>query len=228
MLRLAGKDTAKFERIMILGGGNIGRHVAEALQDEISVKLVESGKEISTRLADELPKTMVIRGEGNDLDLLAAEGIQDMDAYVAVTRDEEDNIISCLMAKHLGVKKAIAHVEKLDYIPLANTIGIDALISKKLSAATAILKFVRRGEIVSVATLHGVEAEVIEMIAQKGSLVTKRPLQDLKFPDGAIIGCVIHQGNVTIPVGSTRVGPEDRVVVFTLPKAIQEVGQFFS
>jgi len=228
MLRLAGKDTATFEKIMILGGGNIGRHVAEALQAEVSVKLIESVKETSVRLADELPKTMVIQGEGKDIDLLATEGIQDMDAYVAVTRDEEDNIISCLMAKHLGVKKAIAHVEKLDYIPLANTIGIDALISKKLSAATAILKFVRRGEIVSVATLHGVEAEIIEMVAQKGSPVTKKPLRDLNFPDGAIVGCVIHNGSATIPVGSTRISPQDRVVVFCLPKAIKEVERFFS
>lgn len=228
MLRIAGKDTAKFDKIMILGGGNIGRHVAEELQSEVSVKLLESSKETSMRLAEELTKTMVIHGEGKDLDLLATEGIQEMDAYIAVTRDEEDNILSCLMAKHLGVKKAIAHVEKLDYIPLANTIGIDALISKKLSAATAILKFIRRGEIISVATLHGVEAEVIEMIAQKGSPVTKKPLQDLKFPQGAIIGCVIHNGSVTIPVGSTRINPQDRVVVFSLPRAIQELEQFFS
>jgi trk system potassium uptake protein TrkA len=152
MLNLSGKATAKLDRIMILGGGNIARHVAAALEDEVSVKLIEPSKEASLKLADSLPKTMVIQGEGKDLDLLATEGIMDMDAYLAVTRDEEDNIISCLMAKHLGVKKTIAHVEKLDYIPLANTIGIDALVNKKLSAANAILKFVRKGEIVSVAT----------------------------------------------------------------------------
>jgi trk system potassium uptake protein TrkA len=228
MLNLSGKATAKLDRIMILGGGNIARHVAAALEDEVSVKLIEPSKEASLKLADSLPKTMVIQGEGKDLDLLATEGIMDMDAYLAVTRDEEDNIISCLMAKHLGVKKTIAHVEKLDYIPLANTIGIDALVNKKLSAANAILKFVRKGEIVSVATLHGIEAEVIEMVAQKGSPVTKKPLKDLKFPGGAIIGCVIHNGSVAIPVGSTRINPQDRVVVFTLPKAIKDVEQLFS
>lgn len=228
MLKLSGKDTAKLEKIIILGGGRIGQHVAEELEGEISVKLIESGKEESLKLADVLSKTMVIQGEGKDLDLLATEGIMEMDAYIAVTRDEEDNIISCLMAKHLGVKKIIAHVEKLDYIPLANTIGIDALINKKLSAATAILKFVRKGEIVSVATLHGVDAEVIEMVAQKGSSVTKRPLKDLKFPEGAIIGCVIHDESVTIPIGATRISPQDRVVVFTLPKSIKDVEKFFN
>ncbi len=228
MLKLSGKESVKFENIMILGGGEIGRLVAEELEGELSVKLIESSKETSAKLADVLQKTMVIQGEGKDLDLLATEGIMDMDAYVAVTKDEEDNIISCLMAKHLKVKKAIAHVEKLDYIPLANTIGIDALVNKKLSAATAILKFVRKGEIVSVATLHGVEAEVIELVARKDSAVTKKPLKDLKFPEGAIIGCVIHNGTVTIPVGTTKIRAEDRVVVFSLPKAIKDVEKFFS
>jgi trk system potassium uptake protein TrkA len=228
MLKLSGKETATFEKIMILGGSRIGKRVAEELEGDFSVKLIESSKERSIQLADDLSKTMVIQGEGKDLDLLATEGIMDMDAYIAVTRDEEDNIISCLMAKHLGVKKTIAHVEKLDYIPLANTIGIDALVNKKLSAATAILKFVRKGEIVSVATLHGVDAEVIEMVAQKGSPVTKKPLKDLKFPEGAIIGCVIHNGSVTIPIGASRINPQDRVVVFTLPKAIRDVERFFA
>lgn len=228
MLKLAGKESAKFENIMILGGGEIGRLVAEELEEELSVKLIESSKETSAKLADVLQKTMVIQGEGKDLDLLATEGIMDMDAYVAVTRDEEDNIISCLMAKHLKVKKAIAHVEKLDYIPLANTIGIDALVNRKLSAATAILKFVRKGEIVSVATLHGVEAEVIELVARRDSAVTKKPLKDLKFPEGAIIGCVIRNGTVTIPVGTTQIKPDERVVVFSLPRAIKDVEKFFS
>ncbi len=228
MLKLSGKESVKFENIMILGGSGIGRNVAEELQHDMSVKLIESNKEVSLQLADKLEKTMVIRGEGKDLDLLATEGIMDMDAYIAVTRDEEDNILSCLMAKHLGVKKTIAHVEKLDYIPLANTIGIDALVNKKLSAANEILKFVRKGQIVSVATLHGVDAEVIEMVAQKGSSVTKKALRDLKFPDGAIIGCVIHNGSVTIPTGTTRISSQDRIVVFTLPSALKAVEQFFS
>lgn len=228
MLRLAGKETQRLEKIMILGGSGIGRRVAEQLESEISIKLIESGKAASTELADVLTKTMVIQGEGKDLDLLATEGIIDMDAYIAVTRDEEDNIISCLMAKHLGVTKTIAHVEKLDYLPLANTIGIDALVNKKLSAANAILKFIRKGEIVSVATLHGVDAEVIELIAQKGSAVTKKPLRSVDFPEGAIIGCLIRGGSVEIPVGTTQIKPQDRVVVFTLPKSIRDVEKFFS
>lgn len=228
LLKLSGKESIRFENIMILGGIGIGKHVADRLEGEMSIKLIEQNKDVSLELADKLEKTMIICGEGKDLDLLATEGIVDMDAYIAVTRDEEDNIISCLMAKHLGVKKAIAHVEKLDYIPLANTIGIDALVNKKLSAANEILKFIRKGQIVSVATLHGVDAEVIEMVAQKNSTVTKKPVKDLKFPQGAIIGCVIQGETVTIPSGSTRINPLDRVVVFTLPTALRDVEKFFS
>jgi len=227
MLKVSGKESVKIEDVMILGGTAIGQQVAADLEDEVSVKLIESSKETSSKLADVLKKTMVIRGEGKDLDLLATEGIMDMDAYVAVTRDEEDNIISCLMAKHLGVKKAIAHVEKTDYIPLANTIGIDALVNKKLSAATEILKLVRKGEILSIATLHGVDAEMIEMIANHKSAVTKKPVRDLKFPEGGIIGCVIRNEEVIIPVGDTRILSEDRVVVLTLPRSIHEVEKFF-
>jgi trk system potassium uptake protein TrkA len=228
MLELCGKTTTKFDNIMILGGGEIGLRVAEGLQNDVSVKLLESNKERSRKIAETLSKVMVIQDEGKDLDLLAAEGIMDMDAYIAVSPDEENNIISCLMAKHLGVRKTIAHVEKVDYVPIATTIGIDALVNRKLSAATEILKFIRQGQIVSVATLHGVDAEAIELVAQEGSKVTKKPVARLDFPDGAIIGCVMHNGGVTIPVGVTQIHANDRVVVFTLPRSIHDVEHLFS
>ncbi len=228
MLALCGKSSVRFENIMILGGGDIGMSVAEELQDEVSVKLLEPNKERSTKVAESLQKAMVIQDEGKDLDLLAAEGIMDMDAYIAVSPDEENNIISCLMAKHLGVRKTIAHVEKVDYVPIATTIGIDALVNRKLSAATEILKFIRQGKILSVATLHGVDAEAIELVAQAGSKVTKKPVAKLDFPDGAIIGCVMHDGGVTIPVGATEIHENDRVVVFTLPRSIHDVERLFT
>lgn len=228
MLKLAGKEETPIRNVMILGGGKIGKHVAELLENELSIKLVESNKEKTHQLAEQLKKTLVIHGEGKDIDLLAQEGLMDMDAYVAATSDEETNIISCLMARHLGVEKTIALIENQDYLPLAGTIGLDTAVNKKLSAANVILKFIRKGEIVSVATLHGVDAEVIELVAQPGSLVTKKRLEDLDFPKGALVGCVIHNGAVIIPVGKTKVAPNDRVVVFTLPQAIRQVEKLFS
>ncbi len=227
MLRLAGKRDKTFDNVMVLGGGKIGSYVASLLQKEVNVKLIESNHDKSLQLADELSDTLVIEGDGTDIDLLATEGIMDMDAFIAVTNDEETNIISCLMAKHLGVMKSIALVEKLDYIPLAGTIGLDVAINKKLSAAHLILKFIRKGVIVSVATLHGVDAEVIEMVVQEKSPVTKKKLSSLQFPDGALIGCVKHNGEVSIPTGETQIFPDDTVVVFTLPGAIKEVEKFF-
>jgi trk/ktr system potassium uptake protein len=228
MLAVCGKKAHSFKNIMILGGGEIGHRVAMELEDELSVKLLDPNKEHSRKSAETLRKTMVIHDEGRDLDVMAAEGIMDMDAYIASSADEENNIISCLMAKHLGVGKTIAHVEKLDYVPIANTIGIDALVNRKLSAAMEILRFIRKGEILSVATLHGVDAEVIELIAQEGSRVTKKEIRHLNFPEGAIIGCVMHNGGVSIPVGDSQIEALDRVVVFTLPHAIHDVERLFN
>ncbi len=138
VMKLAGKEDIKFDNIMILGGSKIGRRVAELLEDKMTVKLIESDEEKSLQLADSLTSTLVIKGDGRDIDLLAQEGIIDVDAFVAVTEDAETNIITCLMAKHLGVKKAIALVDKVDYIPLTQTIGLDSLINKKLIAANNI------------------------------------------------------------------------------------------
>jgi trk system potassium uptake protein TrkA len=131
VLKLSGKENIKFENIMILGGGKIGRRVARLLEETMKVKLIESDEDKSFELADMLKHTLVIKGDGRDIDLLAQEGIVDMDAFIALTEDAETNIITCLMAKHLGVTKAIALVDKVDYIPLTQTIGLDSLINKK-------------------------------------------------------------------------------------------------
>ncbi|MGD8307478.1 MAG: Trk system potassium transporter TrkA, partial [Ignavibacteria bacterium] len=179
ILKLAGKENINFDNIMILGGSKIGRRVAELLQKEMTIKLIESNQDKSLSLADELQATLVIQGDGRDIDLLAQEGIIDVDAFVAVTEDAETNIITCLMAKHLGVKKAIGLVDKADYVPLTQTIGLDSLISKKLIAATKILHFIHRGEIVAQTTLEGLDAQLFEYVAQPNSLITMKPVKDL-------------------------------------------------
>lgn len=228
MLRYAGQEEEVVKNIMILGGGRIGTQVAEMLEDEVNVKIVESNEERATELAERLKHSLVIHGEGSDIDLLAKEGIMDMDIFIAVSDDEEENIITCLMAKHLQVPKTIALVDNTDYVTLAGTIGLDVAVNKKLSAAQIILKFIRQGDILSIATLHGVDAEVIEFIAKKNSDITKKTLKDVNFPSGAIVGCVIRGDSVFIPVGSTKINPTDRVVVFTLPKSIPEVEKIFN
>ncbi|MCG8605998.1 Trk system potassium transporter TrkA [bacterium] len=229
VLELCGKSDERIERIMILGGGKIGRMVAKELEGDkhVHVRLIESSRRKSEFVADQLKRTLVIQGDGTDVDLLAAEGIIDMDAFVAVTDDEESNIITSLLAKHLGVRRTITLVSQTTYVPLMNSIGLDAAVNKRILTANAIARFIHRREVVSVATLQGIDAEAIELIAQEASQIIKNRLQDLKFPTGAIIGAVERNGEVFVPVGDTRIEPKDKVVVFALPKAVESVEKMF-
>lgn len=227
IIKLVGKDQTKLNNIMFLGGGKIGRIAAKLLENNINIKMIDSDMDKAVDLADYLEKTLVIQGDGRDLDLLAQEGIVDMDGFVAVTNDAETNIITALMAKHLGVTKTIALVDNVDYIPLTQTIGLDSLINKKLIAATNILKFIRKANIISIATLQGIDAEVMEYVAQPNSTVTKKLVKDLKFPQNAIIGGYIRDGKSFISVGNSQIEVNDRVVVFSLPGSIHSVEKLF-
>jgi len=227
VMKLAGKEEIKFDNIMILGGSKIGRRVAQLLEDRMTVKLIESDEEKSLQLADTLTKTLVIKGDGRDIDLLAQEGIIDVDAFVAVTEDAETNIITCLMAKHLGVKKAIALVDKVNYIPLTQTIGLDSLINKKLIAANNISRYIRKSEVVALSTLEGIDADIMEYVVQPNSLITKKLIKDLNFPKEAIIGGIIRGDESLIAVGDTRIQNGDKVVVFSLPGGVKQTEKFF-
>lgn len=227
VLKLAGKEDINFDNIMILGGSKIGRRVAELLEDKMTVKLIESDEEKSLQLADSLSSTLVIKGDGRDIDLLAQEGIIDVDAFVAVTEDAETNIITCLMAKHLGVKKAIALVDKVNYIPLTQTIGLDSLINKKLIAANNISRYIRKSEVLALSTLEGIDADIMEYVVQPNSPITKKPIKDLNFPKEAIIGGIIRGQESMIAVGDTRIQNGDKVVVFSLPGGVKQTEKFF-
>lgn len=226
-LKLAGKENIKFENIMILGGGKIGKRVAELLEATMNVKLIESDAQKSVDLADELTKTLVLRGDGRDIDLLAQEGIIDMDAFIAVTEDAETNIIASLMAKHLGVTKTITLVDRADYIPLTQTIGLDSLINQKLIAANNISRFIHKGEVVAMATLEGIDASIFEFTVQADSQITKQKIKDIHFPKDAIIGGVIRNGEGHIVVGNTQINNNDKVVVFALPSSIKKIEKYF-
>jgi trk system potassium uptake protein len=227
MIKLTGKENVKIENVMILGGGQTGFLIARQLEKDYNVKVIESNVDKSIQLAEQLKKTLVIKGDGRDLNLLALEGIIDMDVFIAVTGDDETNIVSCLMAKHLQVPKIISLINKPDYTPIIPTIGIDAYISKQQLTVNSILKFIRRGSVVSVASIPGISAEAIELIANNGSKITKKPLNKHKFPKDAILGAVMREDEVFVPVGSTIIQPGDKVVLFVLPSAINEVEKLF-
>ena len=223
IMKIIGKENVHIDNVMILGGGKIGRKAARLLEDKINVKLIESNTEKTMELADYLRKTLVIQGDGRDIDLLAQEAIIDMDAFVSVTANAETNIITCLMAKHLGVSKTIAQVDNVDYVPLTQTIGLDSLINKKLIAANIISRFIRRANIISAVNIPGIDADVLEYVVKDGSSITKKPVKDLKFPKGAIIGGYVRNDIGYITVGDTVFQSDDKVVVFTLPEAVNKV-----
>jgi trk system potassium uptake protein TrkA len=227
VLKMAGKENAKMENVMILGGGQTGTEIAAELEDSINVKIIESNVDKTHVLADRLQKSLVIRGDGRDINLLALEGIIDMDAFISVTGDDETNIISCLVAKHLEVPRIISLINKTDYTPIIPTIGIDAYISKQIVTVDQILKFIRRGSIVSVASIPGIAAEVIEYFTNENAKITRKPVSDIHFPKGALLGAVVRGDDFFIPVGSSQLEAGDKVVVFAVPTAIKEVEKLF-
>ncbi len=192
---------------MIAGGSEMGAMIARLLcNDESknwSIKLIEPEYFRAEELAIELKNAMILHGNPTDPDLLATEGISEMDAFIAVTDDEESNIISCLMAKHLDVKKTVALVSKPDFIPLSQTIGLDAVINKKVAASNEIHRYVRKGDVISVTELRGISAEVIELKVSPKSKVVGKEIQNLKLPDACVIGGVLCEGSVEIATGKT-------------------------
>jgi len=227
VIQLTGKENAKIDDVMILGGGQTGAEIARLLEKDANVKIIESNSDKSAVLADSLSKSLVIRGDGRDINLLAVEGIIDMDAFISVTGDDETNIISCLMAKHLEVPRIISLINKTDYSPIIPTIGIDAYVSKQLITVDKILKFIRRGSIVSVASIPGLAAEIIEYIASEDSKITQKEVKDLHMPKGSILGAVSRGSDVFIPIGNSSIKKGDKVVVFARPTAIKEIGKMF-
>jgi len=228
LFELSGKVKIDIKRVMILGGSQIGYKTAKDLcKGKFSVKLVEHDKEIAFELADELPKVLVINGDGRNVELLEEENISKMDAFISVTGNSETNIMSCLVAKSKGVKKTIALVENMDYYQLSQSIGIDTLINKKLLAANNIFRYIRKGEVVAMTKLNNMNAELLEFVVNSKSKITNKLIKDLDFPRSAIIGGVIRNGKGIIPLGNFRIEAGDRVVVCCLPRSITEVEKFF-
>lgn len=227
VLKFTGKERLGIKNVMVIGGSRTGMHTARRLSKRYRVKLIEANREKSFELADELPNVLVINGDGTSADLLEEEGIQGMDAFVALTGNSETNILAALVAKNRGVAKAIALVENVEYIKLSQSIGLDTMINKKLIAADFISRYIRKGEVVSLTRIHGVDAEILEFKVKPDSRIIKKQIKELHFPKAAIIGGVIREGEGFIALGDFQVQPNDRVVVFSLSRCIHEVEQFF-
>lgn len=228
LVEFCGMTDISIENVMILGGSKVGVRIALELQDRLGVKLVEYNAEKAYRLAAILDSTLIINEDGRDIEAMLEEGLQSMDAFVAVTGRSETNILTAMIAKKMGVKKVIAEVENLNYINLAESIGIDTIINKKMVTASNIFRFTMNTDVQAIRCLTGSQAEVLEFIVKPNSPATKIPVAELGFPADATIGGIVRADNVFLVDGTTQINAYDRVVVFSLPEAIGKIGRFFN
>ena len=202
--------------------------IASELQNDVNVKLVDYNAEKAFRLAEFLDKTLIINEDGRDTEAMLEEDIAGMDAFVAVTGRSETNILAAMLAKRMGVKKVIAEVENINYISLAESIGVDTIINKKFITASNIFRFTMATDVQTVKCLTGSQSEVMEFIVKPNSPATKGAIKDIDFPEDAIIGGVVRGDRVFIAVDDTCINAYDRVVVFSQPDSVMRVAEYFN
>lgn len=225
--RVAGKKSVNIRRVMIAGGGRIGRYAASALQDKLRLTLIEENRERAEDLSASLSNTLIINGDATNIELLKDEGLQDVDAFIGVTDSSETNVLTCLHAKRLGVGRTIALVENTGFINISQDIGIDTIINKKLITASYIARFIVNGNAVSSKWLSGTNAEVLEFIVGKWAPATRKPIGELDIPVGATIGGIIRGRETFLPSREIQLKHGDKVVVFTLPAVMSRMARLF-
>lgn len=226
-LIMSGNPWHHVRHVLIIGCGNIGFHVASQLeQQRLYPTIIERNHTRAEQVSKQLKKSIVLHGDGTDHDLIREQLEEANDAVVVLVEDDEKAMLIGLFAKHLGAKKVIVRSDQLDYTPIAHKMGLDALISPRRAVADAILRFVRRGPIASTVMLGDHEAEIIELtvpVSPKNEFLIRSPLKDITFPEGALLGAIIHEGRTTIPSGDTILQPGDRLLVVSLLDAIAGV-----
>jgi trk system potassium uptake protein TrkA len=229
-LSLFGHEKPEAHRIVIAGGGNIGLYVAKAIEErkwQTRIKMIESEHERAFAIADQLNRTMVLHGSALDQALLQEADIEDADLFVALTNQDQVNILSSIMAKRLGCKANMALINTVAYQDFTHMVGIDAYINPKAVTVSKILQHVRRGRIRAVYSVYRDMAEIIEAEALETSSLVGAPLRDLDLPEGLRIGAIYRDGQVIQPNGNVRIKPKDRVVIFATADAIKHVEQMF-
>ena len=225
---LAGGMELDIDRVMIAGGGRIGRYAALTLEDSKRITLVEQDRKRCKDLSAVLSKTLIINGDATDIELLKEEGLEKNDAFIAVTESSETNVLTCLHARKLGIRKTIALVENTGFINISQDIGIDTIINKKLITASYIARFIVKGDAVSSKWLSGTNAELIEFVVGRHSAATKVPIGELRLPaGGATIGGIIRGRETILPTRDTQLREKDKVVVFALPNMMEKVAKLF-
>ncbi len=229
IMEFLGKSNVEVNHLMILGASEVGSMLARSISRKVdTVKVIDSKKAKCMDLSEMTDdNVLVVNGDGRNTDFLLEQNIKDYDAFVAVAGNDETNILACVVAKKFGVSRVIAQVENLEYIQLAEDMGVDAIINKKLITAGKIFKMTLSNKVRFIKYMSGTSAEVLEYIVSPGSKITKGSLMEIEFPENAIVGGVIRGGESFIAVGSTKIEAYDRVAVFALPDAVKEVDKLF-
>ncbi len=223
-LTVFDKHAESVQSILIIGGGRIGIRLA-GLLDEKSVytKIIEKNPDRCAKLAERLNKVVVLHGDGTDQELLKEENIQDIDVVVTLTGDEEINILASLLAKQMGARKTITKISKFSYFPLMSAIGIEQVVSPRLSAINTILQHIRRGKVLSSISIKGEQAEFMEAVALETSDIVGKPLKNISFPKGALVAGIIREEHFIIPAGDSIINPGDMIIIFARKQAIPKV-----
>lgn len=219
----------KVERVFVLGGKQLGIEVALRLEEQgVQVKLFEKDLPRCQRISALLRGSIVVHGDGTDQRTLMEENIEGIDAYLALTGDDEDNIIASLLSKRLGARKAVALVNRLDFLPMAQLLGINSIFSTRLVVVDRILQFVRKGKVLSVTTFREEEAEAIELVATPDSKYVGKKLKNVHLPRGAIVGAIARpSGEVLVPRGDAVIEAGDRVIFFCLEQLVPRLETAF-
>lgn len=223
-LAVFDKHVEPISRILIVGGGQIGFRLATLLEENsVYTKIIEKDPTRCTHLADRLNKAVVLCGDGSDQGLLTEENIKDMDVVITVTNDEETNILVSLLAKQMGAKKTITRISKFSYFPLMSTIGLEQVVSARLSAVNSILQHIRRGKVLQAKAIKNEQAEVMEAVALETSDIVGKPIRKISLPKGALVTGIIREDDVIIPSGDSIIKPDDRIIIFAKREAIPKI-----
>lgn len=223
---LSGKEEFEIHSTMFLGASRIGIRAVQELPNNMNIKVIEQDREKGMHLLDKTDKALLINGDGRDIALLKEEDIESYDAFVALSGNSETNILACLAAKNLGVKRTIAEVENNDYISMAESLDIGAIINKKIIAASHIYQLILGGD-VSVKCLTFVDVLVVELMAEDNSAITKEPLKTIKLPANTTIGGIVRNDKGIVAVGDTQIQPGDRVIVFCGEDTVHKIEKLF-
>lgn len=222
-----GRENFDVKNVMILGGSRIGIKTVQMSPDSYNMKIIEKSKEHSIKLADKVSQALIINADGDNIEALKDEGIEQMDAFVGLTENSETNILSCILAKRMGVKKTVAEIENLDYFGLAENFGVGTIINKKQIAASHIYELTLKGKVSHVKCLTATDGQILEFVTKPGAKITKKPLNEISLPEGVNIGAIIRNDEIIIAQGWVTIRPDDKVVLFSLSHNFKKIEKLF-